>query len=150
EGYDFEYFFLDENFAKQYRSEQRLSRVFNIFSTGSILIAVIGLFGLVSFMVTTRTKEIGVRKVLGASTFGVLRLLTREFVWLVLVANAIAFPVVGYTAHKWLEGFAYRAPLGWLLFTMPLIGALGITVLTVGIQALKAAMADPVKSLRYE
>ncbi|MBX2910570.1 MAG: ABC transporter permease [Cyclobacteriaceae bacterium] len=150
EGYDFEYFFLDENFAKQYRSEQRLSRVFNIFSTGSILIAVIGLFGLVSFMVTTRTKEIGVRKVLGASTFGVLRLLTREFVWLVLIANAIAFPVVWYTAHWWLEGFAYRAPLGWMLFAIPLMAALAITVLTVGIQALKAAMADPVKSLRYE
>lgn len=150
EGYDFEYFFLDENFERQYQSEQRLSKVFNIFSGGSILIAVIGLFGLVSFMVVTRTKEIGIRKVLGANVFNILKLLSTEFMWLVLIANMVAIPVVWYFANEWLQGFAYRTNLNWLLFAAPILGALAITLITVGIQTVKAAMADPVESLRYE
>ncbi|HEY5691564.1 MAG TPA: ABC transporter permease [Cyclobacteriaceae bacterium] len=150
EGYDFEYFFLDENFERQYQAEQRLSKVFNIFSGGSILIAVIGLFGLVSFMVVTRTKEIGIRKVLGANVFSILRLLSTEFLWLVLIANVIAFPVVWYFANQWLQGFAYRTTLNLTLFVLPILGALLITLITVGVQTLKAAVADPVDSLRYE
>lgn len=150
EGYDFEYFFLDENFERQYQAEQRLSKVFNIFSTGSILIAMIGLFGLVSFMVVTRTKEIGIRKVLGANVFSILKLLSTEFLWLVLIANVIALPLVWYFANQWLQGFAYRTTLNLALFMIPLLGALAITLITVGIQTLKAAVADPVDSLRYE
>ncbi len=150
EGYDFEYFFLNENFERQYYAEQRLAKVFNIFSIGSVIIAVIGLFGLVSFMVVTRTKEIGIRKVLGANTFSILRLLAGEFVGLVLIANLIAFPIVWYFANEWLEGFAYRTTLSLLIFILPLIGALVITLITVGVQTLKAAMTEPVKSLRHE
>ncbi|MBX2943065.1 MAG: ABC transporter permease [Cyclobacteriaceae bacterium] len=150
EGYDFEYFFLNENFERQYFAEQRLAKVFNVFSAGSIVIAVIGLFGLVSFMVVTRTKEIGIRKVLGANIFSILRLLAGEFVGLVLIANLIAFPIVWYFANEWLEGFAYRTTLSLLLFVLPLIGALVITLITVGAQTLKAAMTEPVKSLRHE
>ena len=150
EGYDFDYFFLNENFERQYYAEQRLSKVFNIFSMGSVIIAVIGLFGLVSFMVVTRTKEIGIRKVLGANTFSILRLLAGEFVGLVLIANLIAFPIVWYFANEWLEGFAYRTTLSLLIFILPLIGALVITLITVGVQTLKAAMTEPVKSLRHE
>lgn len=150
EGYDFEYFFLNENFERQYYAEQRLAKVFNIFSIGSVIIAVIGLFGLVSFMVVTRTKEIGIRKVLGANTLNILKLLSVEFVGLVLIANLIAFPMVWYFANEWLEGFAYRTTLSLLLFVLPLVGALMITALTVGVQTIKAAMADPIESLRYE
>ena len=150
EGYDFEYFFLDENFERQYYSEQRLSRVFNIFSAGSIIIAVIGLFGLVSFMVATRTKEIGIRKVLGANVVNILALLSSEFIWLVLIANLIALPIVWYLANQWLQEFAYRTNLNMILFTVPIAGAFVVTLITVGIQTIKAAMANPVESLRYE
>lgn len=150
EGYDFEYFFLNENFERQYYAEQRLAKVFNIFSIGSVIIAVIGLFGLVSFMVVTRTKEIGIRKVLGANSFNILRLLSSEFVGLVLIANLVAFPIVWYLANKWLEGFAYRTTLSLLLFLLPLLGALVITLITVGVQTLKAAMTEPVTALRHE
>lgn len=150
EGYDFEYFFLDENFERQYYAEQRLSKVFNIFSAGSIVIAVIGLFGLVSFMVVTRTKEIGIRKVLGANVLNILRLLSTEFLWLVLIANLIAIPIVWYLANQWLQGFAYRTTLNLTLFAIPILGALAITLITVAIQTIKAAIADPIDSLRYE
>ncbi|MFZ5973258.1 MAG: ABC transporter permease [Bacteroidota bacterium] len=149
-GYDFNYFFLDQNFEKQYQAEQRLANVFGLFALVTILIASIGLLGLVSFMVVARTKEIGVRKVLGANVFQVVRLLSKEFVALVLVANAIAFPLAWYFAADWLDGFAYRTTISPLLFVWTLLIALGVTLLTVSYQTLRAAMADPVQSLRYE
>jgi putative ABC transport system permease protein len=150
DGYDFKYFFLDENFERQYYAEQRLSNVFTIFSIVTIIIAVIGLIGLVSFMVAARTKEIGIRKVLGADVLSITRLLSKEFLILVVVANLIAFPLAWYLTGQWLEGFAYRTTVGASVFAFTFVLALGTTVFTVGLQTFRAAMTDPVKSLRYE
>lgn len=147
---EFNYFFLSDTFAKQYAQEQRLAKVFSIFSFITILIAVIGLFGLVSFLVTAKTKEIGVRKVLGASVWSLASLLSREFVMLVIVANVISIPLVIYFAQQWLQGFAFRMELSPMIFVFTILIALAITLLTVSIQTIKAAMSDPVKSLRYE
>src|SRR5205085_407595 len=129
---------------------QRLSKIFVAFSTLTIGIAMIGLIGLVSFMVVARTKEIGIRKVLGAGAMSITRLLSREFIMLVIIANVIACPMAWYFATKWLESFAYRMELGLDIFALALVSGLTITIITVSIQTLKAALADPVRSLRYE
>lgn len=147
---EFNYFFLSETFEKQYAREQRLAKVFSTFSAITILISVIGLFGLISFLVTTKTKEIGVRKVLGASVWNIASLLSQEFVLLVLVANAIAIPLVIYLTQQWLQGFAYRMELSPMVFVLTVLIALLITLITVSTQTLKAAMANPTKSLRSE
>jgi putative ABC transport system permease protein len=150
DGYDFNYFFLDENFARQYQSEQRLAKVFTLFSVVTILIAIIGLVGLVSFMVVSRTKEIGVRKVLGADAFSITALLSREFVWLVLIANLLACPVAWYLANDWLGDFAFKTEIRPDIFLITVAIGLIITLLAVSLQTLKAALSDPVKALRYE
>lgn len=149
-GYDFDYFFLDENFEKQYQAEQRLASVLALFAGITIVIALIGLLGLVSFMVVARTKEIGVRKVLGADILSITRLLSKEFVMLVIVANLIAFPLVWFVATEWLQGFAFRMTLNPLLFVWTMLFALILTIVVVSFQTVKAALTDPVKSLRYE
>lgn len=149
-GYDFNYFFLDEDFEKQYQSEQRLANVFTLFAGVTIVIAAIGLIGLVSFMVVAKTKEIGVRKVLGAGVFSITKLLSKEFVVLVIVANVLAVPLAWYFANQWLKTFAYRTELNPLLFIWTTLIAITITLLAVGYQTVRAASADPVKSLRYE
>lgn len=149
-GNDFNYFFLDQDFERQYQSEQRLARVFGLFATITIVIAVIGLLGLVSFMVSSRTKEIGVRKVLGADVLHITSLLSKEFLVLVLVANVIAFPVAWYFADQWLQNFANRVDVDPLVFAVTMFIAVTITLVTISFQTIKAAMADPVKSLRYE
>ncbi len=149
-GYDFDYFFLDEDFERQYQGERRLASVFGLFAVITILIAVIGLLGLVSFMVASRTKEIGVRKVLGADTLNLAGLLSREFMMLVIVANIIAFPLAWYFSDQWLQGFANRVEVSPILYVITLSIALLTTLLTISFQTVKAAMADPVKSLRYE
>lgn len=149
-GYDFNYFFLDQDFERQYQAEQRLATVFGLFSVVTILIAVIGLLGLVSFMVAARTKEIGVRKVLGADVMSIIALLSKEFVFLVVIANVISFPLAWYFASEWLSSFATRAPLDPMLFVITMAIALLITLLTISFQTIKAALTDPVKSLRYE
>ncbi|HEY0742422.1 MAG TPA: ABC transporter permease [Chryseosolibacter sp.] len=149
-GYDFNYFFMDQDFERQYQGEQRLATVFGLFSLITILIAVIGLLGLVSFMVAARTKEIGVRKVLGADVLSITTLLSKEFVILVVIANAIAFPLAWYFANEWLTSFANRAPLNPILFVVTIAIALAVTIVTISFQTVKAAMTDPVKSLRYE
>jgi putative ABC transport system permease protein len=150
DGYDFNYFFLDENFARQYQSEQRLARVFTLFSAVTIVIAIIGLVGLVSFMVVSRTKEIGVRKVLGADALSITSLLSREFVWLVLIANVIACPVAWYLAKDWLADFAYKTEIKPDIFVMTIVIGFAVTLLAVTLQTLKAALSNPVKALRYE
>lgn len=150
DGYDFKYFFLDENFAKQYQSEQRLAKIFSAFSIITIVIAIIGLIGLVSFMVVSRTKEIGIRKVLGAGAFNITGLLSKEFLMLVLIANIVACPIAWYAANQWLQKFAYRMELSPLTFVFTAFIALLITMLTVSFHTIRAAKADPVKSLRYE
>lgn len=149
-GYDFNYFFLDQDFERQYQAEERLANVFVIFAGITIIIATIGLIGLVSFMVVARTKEIGIRKILGAGVFTITKLLSREFIVLVVVANLIAIPLAWYFASEWLNNFAYRTKLNPLLFIWTVLIAVGITLLAVGYQTIRAASADPVKSLRYE
>jgi putative ABC transport system permease protein len=149
-GYDFNYFFLDQDFERQYQAEQRLAKVFGLFATFTIVIAVIGLLGLVSFMVVSRTKEIGVRKVLGADLISLTYLLTKDFIILVTIANLIAFPLVWYVGNSWLENFANRVQLNPLLFVITLLSALFLTLVVISIQTVRAAMTDPVKSLRYE
>lgn len=150
DGYDFKYFFLDENFARQYQSEHRLANIFTLFSGVTILIAVIGLLGLVSFMVVSKTKEIGIRKVLGADVSSITGWLSKEFVLLVVIACVVACPLAWYFSDQWLQEFAYRTSVNPMIFLFTLVVALGVTVMAVSFQTIRAAMADPVKSLRYE
>jgi putative ABC transport system permease protein len=145
-----EYSFLDESFNRQYRAELKFGQVFGVFSALAIFIACLGLFGLALFSVQQRTKEIGIRKVLGASVSNIVQLLSKDFIKLVLVAAVTAFPVAWYAMHIWLEDFAYRIniPL-WVFFAAGIV-AIAIAFITISFQAVKAAVANPVKSLRTE
>ncbi len=149
-AYPFESFFLDDDFNRQYQAEERLMNVFSIFSTLAILIACLGLFGLAAFTAQQRTKEIGIRKVLGANVPSLIGLLTREFAILVGVGLVIAVPSTIYGLNAWLEPFPYRIEIAWWVFAVSGMAALVIALLTVGYQAAKVASADPVSSLRYE
>jgi putative ABC transport system permease protein len=146
----FEYQFLDETLENQYRTEIRISRILNTFTILAILLSCLGLLGLTSFMAEQRTKEIGVRKVLGASVTGIVILLSKEFTKWVLLANVIAWPLAYYFMHRWLQEFAYRIPIGLGIFIASGIIALIVALLTVSFLAVKAALANPIKSLRYE
>jgi putative ABC transport system permease protein len=146
----FEYSFMDETFDRLYRSEEKLSNIFSIFSMLAIFIAALGLFGLALFMVEQRTKEIGVRKVLGASVGSIFALLSKEFAILVLMANIFAWPTAYLLMQKWLQNFAYRVPMEPWLFVLAAVLAFVIALVTVSFQAMKAALANPVESLRYE
>jgi putative ABC transport system permease protein len=146
----FEYRFLDQEFESLYVSESRMGTVFGIFTGLSILVACLGLFGLAAFTAERRTKEIGLRKVLGASVQGLVLMLSRDFVKLVLLAAIISFPIAWWAMHKWLEDFAYRIPIRWWVFVLSASGALLIALFTISFQALSAALANPVKSLRTE
>ena len=146
----FEYFFLDETFNRLYKSEDRLANTFKIFTVFSVFIACLGLFGLVTFIAERRTKEIGIRKVFGASVADIVTLLSKEFIWLVLVSNAIAVPLAWYFMHKWIQAYPFRINLSWWIFALSGSMALLIAVLTVSFQAIKSALANPVKSLRTE
>ncbi|MET7254307.1 ABC transporter permease [Dyadobacter fermentans] len=145
-----EFQFLDENFAKQYQAEQRQGNVLLAFAILAIVIACLGLFGLAAFAAEARTKEIGVRKVLGASVQDVVLMLSRDFVKLVLVAIAIGTPVAVYAMSKWLQNFEYRETLSWWVFALAGIIAIVIALATVSSQALKSALTNPVKALRAE
>jgi putative ABC transport system permease protein len=147
---EFEYRFLDEAIAAQYRQEQRTATIVKIASILSIFIACMGLFGLVTLTVVRRTREIGIRKVLGASVISVVRLLSKEFLFLVIIAALIAFPLGWWAMNKWLQDFAYRIHIAWWVFLVAGTAALIIALLTVSVQAMKAALANPVKSLRTE
>ena len=146
----FEYAFLDDLFNKTYATEQKTGNILNLFSILTIFVACLGLFGLVTFTAEQRTKEIGIRKVLGASAAQVTQMLSKEFLKLVLIASLIAFPVAWWGMHKWLESFAYRVDISWWVFAVAGIAALLIALITVSFQAIKAALANPVKSLRTE
>jgi len=146
----FDYDFLDAQFNAQYRSEQRLGSIFSVFAGLSIFIACLGLFGLSAYMAERRTKEIGVRKVLGASVQSVVVMLSKDFVKLTIVAAVIAFPVAWYFMNKWLEDFAYRINISWSIFLVAGLGTLLVTLITISFQAISAAVANPVKSLRTE
>ena len=149
-GHPFRYGFLDESITEAYESERRIGKIFQYFTGLAILIACLGLFGLASFTAEQRTKEIGIRKILGAKVFGIVLLLSKDFAKWILVANIIAWPVAYFLTKKWLQGFAYRMNLGWEIFVVSAVLALAIAVVTVSYQALKAAMSNPVESLRYE
>jgi len=149
-GRPFDYFFLDENFDKIYRTELRTMKLFALSSILAILIACLGLFGLISFMAEQRTKEIGIRKVLGASIPEIVILLSREFTKWIIIAIIIAWPVGLYIMQKWLQNYAYRINLGIWIFILSGIATLTIALLTVGYQAFKAARANPVEALKYE
>ncbi|MGN6602780.1 MAG: ABC transporter permease, partial [Ginsengibacter sp.] len=144
------YTFLDENFAKLYASEIRTQKIFSAFAILAIIIASLGLFGLSAFVIEQRTKEIGIRKVLGASVQSVLLLVSKEFLLLVGIAFLISIPVTWWAMHSWLQDFAYRINISVWVFAIAGVIALLIGVLTVSFQAMKAALANPVKSLRTE
>ena len=149
-GNTFEYFFLDEHFNKQYKADQRFGQVFGLFTTLAILVACLGLFGLASFTTLQRTKEIGIRKVLGSSVPGILKLLYQEFAVLLVVAFLIATPLAWLTISNWLQGYAFRINIQWSYFIIPFLTIVIIALLTVSFQTVKAALANPVKSLRTE
>jgi putative ABC transport system permease protein len=149
-GMPFSYRFLDEGFDNMYRAERRTGKIALIFSILTILVACLGLFGLATFMAEQRTKEISIRKVLGLSIGGIVQLLSKDFLKLVLIAFVIAIPVASYFMNKWLMDFAYRINISWWVFATAGITALFIALLTVSFQAIKAAVANPVKSLRTE
>ncbi|MGN6194199.1 MAG: ABC transporter permease [Ginsengibacter sp.] len=146
----YQYTFFDENFSKLYESEQRQEAIFTTFACIAIFIACLGLLGLSAFAISQRVKEIGVRKVLGANTTTIVSLLSKDFLKLVLIAAVIAFPVAWYVMHSWLQDFAYRISIQWWVFIIAAVAAALIALITVGMQAIKAAMANPVKSLRSE
>jgi len=146
----FEYQFIDEQYARKFENEQRIGKLASFFAFLAIFISCLGLFGMASFVAEQRTKEIGVRKVLGASVFNLWKLLSKEFVLMVLLSCAIAIPVAYYFLSKWLLNYEYRTEISWWIFAVSVTGALMITLLTVSFQAIKAAIANPVKSLRTE
>jgi putative ABC transport system permease protein len=146
----FEYMFMDERFDSLYRAEQRIGKIFGVFASLAIIIGCLGLFGLAAFTAEQRTKEIGIRKVLGASAPGIIQLLLREFVILVGIANLVAWPIAYFVMRRWLQDFAYRVSPSVWIFVLAGMLTLFIALFTVSFQAVKAALADPIRSLRYE
>ncbi len=146
----FDYSFLDEEFNALYQSDKRMNSVFYLFTALSIFVACLGLFGLATYTAERRIKEIGIRKVLGASVQGLVRLLSKDFLMLVSIAALIAFPIAWWAMNNWLEDFAYRITVSWQAFVVAGIIMLVITLLTVSFQAIKAAIANPAQSLRTE
>jgi putative ABC transport system permease protein len=146
----FDYYFLDEAFNKQYRAEQRMGNLFAGFTGIAIFIACMGLFGLITFTAEQKTKEIGVRKVLGASVVNIVSLLSKDFLRLVLISNGIAFPIAYYIIHQWLQDFAYQTDVSADIFIFAGVLAIVIALSTVIVQATKAALVNPVQSLKSE
>ena len=146
----FDYYFLDADFDQRYRAEERWAQIVAYAMLFAIAIACIGLFGLSALTVAKRTKEIGIRKVLGASIFSVVRLLTNEFVLLIVCANLLAWPAAYFAMKQWLQDFAYRLEINLWPFVLSGIFALAVALLTVSFQAIKAALENPVEALRYE
>jgi ABC-type antimicrobial peptide transport system permease subunit len=146
----FTYSFADDEYAKKYKSEQVISKLANGFAGMAILISCLGLFGLAAFMAEQRSKEIGVRKILGASATSIILLLTKDFLKLVVLAFMIASPLAWYVMNKWLTNFAYQIDIEWWMFAMAALLAIAIALLTVSYQSIKAALVNPIKSLRSE
>jgi putative ABC transport system permease protein len=150
QGLPFSYSFMDNDFDKLYHAEQQTGRIFIAFAVFAILIACLGLFGLVTYAAEQRTKEIGIRKVLGARVTSIVGLLSKDFTILVGIAALIAFPIAWWAMYKWLRTFAYRTEISWWIFLVAGAVALAIALLTVSIQTIRAALANPIKSLRSE
>jgi hypothetical protein len=149
-NFPFEHDFLDEAYQNQYLTETRVGVLSRVFAGLAILISCLGLFGLTAFTAQKRQKEIGIRKVLGASTSSISYLLSREFVKLVLISLVIAFPLAGWAMNQWLAGFAYRIDIGYSVFLIAALATLLITIITVSFQSIRASLVNPVKSLRSE
>jgi putative ABC transport system permease protein len=145
-----DYYYLDESFDSQYRAEERLSDIFSSFTLFAIFIACLGLFGMASYTAEQRTKEIGIRKVLGATVPGVVALLSRDFVKLVLIANLVAWPLAYFVMNSWLNNFAYRRGIALWIFLLTGAAALGIALATVSYQSIRSALSDPVRAIKYE
>jgi putative ABC transport system permease protein len=148
--YPLTYGFVDQDLSRLYMSEQRMGELFNIFSVVSIIVSCLGLFGLATFAAQRRIKEIGVRRVLGASAAGIVALLAKDFVKLVAAASFVAFPLAWWVMNKWLDNYVYRIHISWWMFAAAGILALVIAFITVSSQAIKAALMNPVKSLKAE
>jgi len=148
--YPFEYHFIDEDYARKFYATERTATLTGLFAGLTIFISCLGLFGLAAYMAENRIKEIGVRKVLGASVFNITSLLSKEFLALVLISIVIATPIAWYAMSKWLLNYSYRIDIQWWVFGLAGMLALLVALLTVSFQAIKAAIANPVKSLRTE
>jgi len=149
-GYPLEYKFVDEQFNRMFSNEMLISRAAGIFAVLTIIVSCLGLFGLATYTAERRVKEIGIRKVLGASVSGIAGLLSKDFLQLVFISCVIAFPVSWWLMHNWLQNYEYRITISWWIFILAGVIAMLIALLTVGFQAIKAALANPVKSLRNE
>jgi putative ABC transport system permease protein len=149
-AYPFSYGFLDQDLANLYQGEERMGQLFNLFAILAIFISCMGLYGLSAFMAEQRTKEIGVRKVLGSSVLNVVFLLSKRFTTLILIAVIIAVPIAWFAIDSWLKSFAYRVNADWIIFLIASLAALVIAWITVSYESIKAAIANPVKSLRTE
>jgi len=149
-NYPLEFTFLDERVDQMYRTEERIGSLLKYFAVLAVLIACLGLFGLASFTAEQRTKEIGIRKILGASASKITIMLCKEFFILVLVSNAVAIPASYFLMQNWLQGYAFKTNLNGVVFIAAMVGALSIALLTVSFQAIRAALANPADSLRYE
>ncbi|WP_411029242.1 ABC transporter permease [Spongiimicrobium sp. 3-5] len=149
-GNTFEYFFLDDRFNEQYKADHRFGQVFGLFTVLAIFVACLGLFGLASFTSLQRTKEIGIRKVLGATVKSILKLLYKEFALLLILSFLITIPLAWFMAKNWLQGYAFSIPMHWSFFVWPFITIVVVAWLTVSFQSIKASLANPVKSLRTE
>jgi putative ABC transport system permease protein len=145
-----EYKFLDDHFAEVYKADAQVSTIVSILAGLAIIISCLGLFGLASYAAEKRVKEVGIRKVMGASVQNIVTLLSTHFIKLVLMANLIAWPIAWLTISRWLQDYAYRVNISWWVFVIAGVVALLIALLTVSFQAVKAAIANPVKSLRSE
>jgi putative ABC transport system permease protein len=149
-AYPLDYKFMDESFGEMYKSEDKLSALLWAFTIMAIVVGCMGLFGLAAFSAEQRTKEIGIRKVLGASVISIVTMLSKNFLQPVLIASVIAFPIAWWLMNKWLEDFPYRVNISWWIFGIAAIAALVIALITVSFQTIKAAITNPVKSLRAE
>jgi putative ABC transport system permease protein len=149
-GEPFSYQFMDQSFDEMYRAEQRVGSIALTFAVLAVLIACLGLFGLAAFMAEQRNKEIGVRKVLGASVGSIVTLLSKDFLKLVFIAILLASPIAYYAMHQWLQDFAYKITISWWVFALAGVLAVGIALVTVSFQSIRAALVNPVKSLRAE
>jgi ABC-type antimicrobial peptide transport system permease subunit len=146
----YEYKFLDEKIGSFYKQENQLAQLYKIFASIAIFLSCLGLYGLASFMAVQRIKEVGIRKVLGATVGNIIYLFSKEFVILIAIAFAIATPIAWYYMHQWLQDYVYRINISWWLFAAGGLAAIIIALATISFQAIKAAMANPVKSLRSE
>src|SRR6185312_2331180 len=149
-GFPFEYHFLDDEFDKLYRSDERAGTLLEVFAVIAIFISCLGLLGLATYTAQVKVKEIGIRKVLGASVFNITTMLSKDFLALVLLSLIIASPIAWYAMTKWLQDYQYRISIQWWMFLLAGVSAILIAFVTISFQAIKAALANPVKSLRSE